>query len=322
MLTLFQAIQSLIDNITVTDKQEENITSSVNNITSTLEDDETLNLKECFLNGSYERDTIIRPLDDIDIFAVLDEEEWKDEYGHLSNPQSVLTKMKKFLDSQHDYQGKVKQDRPCVTVQLSDKSFDILPAFEFGEAGYHIPNYDLESWTLSYPKTLSESLVDAHQNYNYKLKHIIKAIKYWNRLNDKMIPSYHIEEIAIKIFYYDAFSNFEKSIRKWFNDAANYLDLSKFKSKNEYDNFIKKLEKTKNKLNNAKEYLDNKNEVEAKKLWKEVFEKEFPIVDEEEAKAFSKSLTEGSLKIATTGLLSTTVGKSVAASKGFFGDAH
>ncbi|BBQ06095.1 SMODS domain-containing nucleotidyltransferase [Elizabethkingia anophelis] len=321
MPTILQSIQSLVDNITVTDKQEENISSSVNNISSTLNDDDnTLNLKETFLNGSYERDTIIRPLDDIDIFAVLDQEEWVDENGNLPSPQSVLTKIKNFLETKNDYKGKTKQDRPCVTVTLSNKSFDILPAFEFGETGYQIPNYDLASWTLSYPKTLTDSLNGAQRDYSYKLKDIIKVIKYWNRLNDKIIPSYHIEEIAIKLFYYDSFSNFEKSIRKWYNEAEDYLESDKFKSENEYDKFKKKLEKAKNQLNEAKQYLDDKNETEAKKIWKEVFGKEFPIVDEEEAKAFSKSLSEGSLKIASSGLLSTTAGKTVSASKGFFGD--
>ncbi|PVV55069.1 SMODS domain-containing nucleotidyltransferase [Chryseobacterium sp. HMWF035] len=320
MPTLLQSIQSFIDNITVTDKQEENITSSVNNITSALEDDETLNLKETFLNGSYERDTIIRPLDDIDIFAVLDEEKWCDEYGNLPNPQSVLSKIKNFLDKQNDYQGKVKQDRPCVTVELSNKSFDVLPAFEFGEMGYQIPNYDLASWTLSYPKTLSESLSNAHKNYNYKLKNIIKAIKYWNRLNDKIIPSYHIEEITIKVFYYYSFTNYEQSIRKWFNDAELHFESNKFKSDSEFDKFKNKFEKTKNMLNEAKYYLDDKNESEAKKIWKEIFQKEFPIIDENEAKSFSQSLSEGALKISSSGALSTSVGKSVSASNGFFGD--
>lgn len=322
MATLLQSIKTLIDNITVTDKQEQNISSSVNNITTTLEDDETLKLEETFLNGSYERDTIIRPLDDIDIFAVLNYEEWTDDYGNLPNPQSVLSKIKNFLDKQNDYKGKVKQDRPCVTVELSNKSFDILPAFEFGETGYQIPDYDLASWILSYPKTLSESLDNAHKDYNYKLKDIVKAIKYWNRLNDKIIPSFHIEEIAVKVFYYDTFSNFEKSIRKWFNDAEYHIESSKFKSETEYDKFKKKLEKTKNKLNEASDYLDNKNENEAKKIWKEIFQKEFPIIDEEEAKEFAKLLSEGSLKMASSGVLSATAGKTVSISKGFFGDVH
>lgn len=321
MATLLQSIQALIENITVTDRQEGNISSSVNNIISTLEKDDALFLKESFLNGSYERDTIIRPLEDIDIFAVLSEDDWTDDYGNLPNPQSVLSKIKRYLDGQNDYKGKVKQDRPCVTVKLSDKSFDILPAFEFGNTGYQIPNYDLLSWTLSYPKTLTDSLNDAQKDYSYKLKNIIKAIKYWNRLNDKIIPSYHIEEVAIKIFNFTTFENYEKSIRKWFNEAHHHIEENKFKSYQEYEKFIKKLNNTKDKLNEAFDFLENKKEADAKRVWKGVFGKEFPIVDEEEAKAFSKSLSEGSLKIAGSGLLSTTSGaSSISASKGYFGD--
>lgn len=320
MATLLQSIQTLLQNISVTDRQEENISSSVNNITSTLEKDDALFLKESFLNGSYERDTIIRPLHDIDIFAVLNEEDWTEDNGDLPKPQSVLSKIKNYLDKQHDYKGKVKQDRPCVTVELSDKSFDILPAFEFG-TGYRIPDYDLLSWTLSYPKTLTDSLNDANKDYSYKLKSIIKIIKYWNRLNDKIIPSYHVEEVAIKILNFTTFENYESSIRTWFNEAHHHIEDSKFKSYQEYEKFINKLSKTKNKLNEAFDFLENNKEADAKRVWKEVFGKEFPIVDEEEAKAFSKSLSEGSLKIASSGLLSTTSGtSSISASKGYFGD--
>ena len=56
----------------------------------------------------------------------------------------------------------------------------------------------------------------------------------------------------------------------------------------------------------------------AEKNWKEIFGKEFPTVDEEEAKNFSKALSEGSLKIGSTGALSTTAGSAIGASKGFF----
>lgn len=319
MLTLLQSISKLIENISVTDKQEENIKASVNNITNTLKKDDTLHLKETFLNGSYERDTIIRPLDDIDIFAVLDTSYWKDEYGGYKKPQSVLDRIKDYLNKQNDYEGKVKQDRPCVTVQLSNKSFDILPAFE-QSTGYLIPNHDLQSWILTYPKILTEQLREAHGNYNYKLKDIIRVVKYWNRQNDKIIPSFHIEEIAIKIFKYGTFENFQKSIRRWFENAECYLESSKFKSDTQYEDFKNKLKKVKTKLQEAKKFLDDKNEYEAKKIWKEVFGKEFPTVDVEEAKQFSKHLSEGTLKVTSTGLLSTTVGKTMAASKGFYGD--
>lgn len=318
-MNLLQSISKLIEKISITDKQEENIKASVKNITTTLEKDDTLHLKETFLNGSYERDTMIRPLDDIDIFVVLDESYWKDDFGVMRKPQSVLDKIKDFLNDQNDYKGKVRQDRPCVTVELSNKSFDILPAFEQIE-GYLMPNYNLESWIPTYPKILTENLKNAHRDYSYKLKDIIRVIKYWNKLNGKMIPSFHIEEVAIKIFKFKIFENFEKSIREWFEKAECNLEINKFKSNTQYDDFKNKLNRTKTKLQNAKEFLDKDNQYEAKKIWKDVFGKEFPTVNEEEAKLFSKHLSEGTLKATSTGLLSTTLGKTMAASKGFYGE--
>lgn len=262
---------------------------------------------------------MIRPLDDIDIFVVLDESYWKDNSGARKKPQSVLDKIKDFLNDQNDYKGKVRQDRPCVTVELSNKSFDILPAFEQIK-GYLMPNYNLESWIPTCPKILTENLKDAHRGYSYKLKDIIRVIKYWNKLNGKMIPSFHIEEVAIKIFKFKTFENFEKSIREWFEKAECNLESNKFKSNTQYDDFKNKLNRTKTKLQNAKEFLDKDNQYEAKKIWKDVFGKEFPTVNEEEAKLFSKHLNEGTLKATNTGLLSTTLGKTMAASKGFYGE--
>lgn len=223
------------------------------------------------------------------------------------------------MNDQNDYKGKVRQDRPCVTVELSNKSFDILPAFEQIK-GYLMPNYNLESWIPTCPKILTENLKDAHRGYSYKLKDIIRVIKYWNKLNGKMIPSFHIEEVAIKIFKFKTFENFEKSIREWFEKAECNLESNKFKSNTQYDDFKNKLNRTKTKLQNAKEFLDKDNQYEAKKIWKDVFGKEFPTVNEEEAKLFSKHLNEGTLKATNTGLLSTTLGKTMAASKGFYGE--
>lgn len=321
MATLLQCIDSLIDNISVTDRQEENIKNSVSNIENHLNNSENdLNIDSTFLNGSYERDTIIRPLDDIDIFAILNREDWEDEFHHLPSPQKVLTKIKDYLNSLNDYKDKVKQDRPCVTITLSDKRFDVLPSFNQNDSGFLIPNYDLKSWISTYPLQLTEDLNNTHKNCNYKLKQIIKVVKYWNRLNDKVIPSFHIEEIAIRIFSINTFKNFEEAIRIWFNNAKNNLSSNKFKSYDEYDLILKKINKVANNLNEAKSKYDNNEEGEAIKIWKEIFGKEFPTINIDEAKNFSKSLSEGTLKIGSTGILSTEIGKNVAPSKGFFGE--
>ena len=320
MLTLLQCIDTLIDNISVSDRQEENIKASVSNIEGYLNDKENgLSVSRTFTNGSYERDTIIRPLDDIDIFAVLKRDDWKDVYGQLPNPQSVLSKFKNYLNGLNDYKDKVSQNRPCVTVELSDKDFDILPSFELVGGGYEIPNHDLKSWITTYPEQLTSDLEYTHKKCNYKLKQLIKVIKYWNRDKGKVIPSFHVEEVAINIFKINSFKNYEEAIRLWFNNAEYNLKSYKLNSNDEYNAIMKKIKSVRDKLNDAKAKYDDGKEGDAIQIWKDVFGKEFPTVDIEEARQFSKSLSEGSLKVGASGLLSTTVGKAVSSSKGFFG---
>ena len=320
-MTLLQCIDGLIENISVTDRQEESIKASLSNLEDHLNYKENgLFVSRTFPNGSYDRDTNLRPLDDIDLFCVLKRDDWKDENSNLPEPQSVLTKIKKYLNDQPDYKDKVRQDRPCVTVELSNKNFDVLPAFEEFGGGYSIPNHDLKSWTYSYPEQLTTNLNNIHRERNYKVKPTIKGVKYWNRENQKLIPSYHIEEIAITIYNINSFTNLEESIRIWFNNAEYYLQSQKFKSDEDHSNAINKIRKVKDKLNDARAKYDNGKEDEAIQIWKEVFGKEFPTIDTEEAKSFSKSLTEGSLKISSAGTLSTVTGNTITASKGFFGD--
>ena len=321
MATLLQKIKEMIDNISVTDKQEDTINTATNNLSNHLTKDENdLDIDSTFVNGSYERDTMIRPLDDVDIFAVLNRDEWTDDYGNLPKPQAVLNKIKNKLNSISDYKDKVTQDRPCVTVTLKAINFDVLPSFEESFGGYLIPNYDLESWTYSYPEQLTNNLNDSHRNNDYKLKDVIKAVKYWNRENKKLIPSFQIEETMISYFNINKITNYEEAIRLWFNNSEYYLEKNKFKTNNQYDDAIKKIKSVRDKLNKAKEHIDNKENDEAIQIWKDVFGKEFRLSDVEEAKAFSKQLSEGSLKAASTGAISSTVGRNIPASKGFYGD--
>ena len=322
MASLLESIKSMIDNVSVTDRQEESIETSTNNLNDHLTDDENkLDVESTFVNGSYERDTIIRPLDDVDIFAVLNRSEWEDEYGNLPSPQSVLTKIKNKLNSIVEYKDKVSQDRPCVTIKLSDKNFDVLPSFEEFGGGYKIPNYDLETWTYSYPEKLSEDLKTCHRTNDYKIKQIVKVIKYWNReKNKKRIPSYHIEETIIEYFNVYSITNFEDGIRNWFNNAESYLRKSSFNTDNKYDDSIKKIKKAKEKINEAHDLNNDNKTEEAKKLWKEVFGREFPIADKEEAKSFGKKLSEGNLKVSSSRALSSSIGRNIPSSKGFYGE--
>ena len=319
MSTLLQSIDKFIENITVTDRQEDNIKSSFDNLkTNLMKEESNLSVKEVFLNGSYERDTIIRPLDDIDLFAVIDQTDYA-ENGLDPNPQSVLTKFKNYLNGLSDYKDKVKQDRPCVTVVLSDKNFDVLPSLRKSGALY-IPNSDLNGWVFSDPKTHTDNLNRINRNRNYKVKSIVKAVKQWKRETNQNIPSFHVEEIAIIVFNIWTFANLEEGIRLWFEHAEGNLQVGRFKSYDEYSKVKEKIKKVKEKLQEAKKLLDEKKEGEAKKIWKDIFGKNFPAIDDNEAKAFSESLSSGNLKYSTTAGLSASAGTAMATLKGFYGD--
>lgn len=318
-MTLIQSIESLLDKITITDKQTETISTTYNNIKSLLLKTESeLDGETVFQNGSYDRDTIIRPLDDIDLFFVLDKEKYVDDDGKYPNPQTVLTKIKNYLNDTADYKDKVKQDRPCVTVHLSDKKFDILPCFGDDENGYQIPNGDLSGWIFSNPVKHSERLTAVNKKNN-KTVPLVRIIKYWNKENKKLIPSFHIEEITIEIFNAVEFSNYEEGVYQWFHNALNFLGSGKFDSADDYEAAKKKIEKAKKKIADAHAFYMDDKEGEAIKLYKEVFGDKFPTISEEEAKELNEQMKKGELKMNSTGILSTIGSIAVPPTK-FYGD--
>lgn len=323
MATILQCIDEFIDNISVTDRQEENIEGSVKNLTECItKKDSDLNIKEVFVNGSYERDTIIRPLDDIDLFVVFDPEKYLDAFRNKPNPQAVLTKIKNYLDKANDYKDKVFQDRPCITVELSNKKFDLIPSFPAGEDVYWIPSRDLLGWDLTNPVTHSKRLDEINIKRNYLVKKVVKAVKKWKRDMELNLPSYHIEEVAMSLFNFQEITNIKMAIEKWFQFAptAGYLSASKFKSYEEYEKTLKKINGTYGLFEKATLQLLTKRENEAILIWKSIFGSDFPTTTEEEAKSFSKSMLEGSLKISPSGIINQTAGKTVPQSTGFFGE--
>lgn len=313
-MTLNQCVENFISNITPTDYQENSIDASFNHLKDILEDDDCpLNFTEVFLNGSYYRRTIIRPIDDIDVFAVFEPETSE------PSPQSILTSLKKYLDKPGKYEGKCKQDRPCITIELTGKHIDVMPAIKEDDH-YVIPNVDLSGWMRTRPKKLSSELNDANRNNGYKLKKVVMAVKSWKRKKDLPLPSFHVEEIAIKIFADNNLENYRCGIIKWFNHAQSYLNEHRFRTESKYQQVKTAIQAVKEKLNEAEKCMNDHEEPTAKKIWKEIFGSDFCIIDVEEARSYSQNLSEGNLKYSLAGGLSTIAGSAIAASKGFYGE--
>ena len=319
MATLLQTINKFIDNITPSDLQEDVVQGAYDNLESYLTSDTcTLNIKEVFLNGSYIRGTMIRPINDIDVFAVIDDTDYYIN-GQEPNPQSVLTSFKNYLNSIGDYKDKCRQDRPCITIDLSKLHIDVMPALRHAGA-LKIPNTDLSGWMFTDPKTHNQMFSDIDKRRGYKVKDVVKAVKRWKNNRNLPLPSFKIEVIAGYVFNIWDFKNAEEGIRLWYDNAEGYLTLAMTGSYSKFEIVRDAVRETKQQIDDAKEKVDNGNQAEAIKIWKDVFGRDFPTIDANEAKSFGAAISEGSLKWSATAGLSTSVGNAIASSKGFYGD--
>lgn len=318
-MTLLESIKEFVDNISLSDRQEDTVSASYDNLKKHLKctSNKANNLAviEVFQNGSYMRDTIIRPGFDVDVYAVINQREYGDNTYQRPNPQTVLTRFKKYLNALSDYEDKCTQSRPCITIELLKHSFDVMPAI-CEEGAYLIPNENLTEWNFSDPFTHNSLLDKVQKLRGYKVKNVIKAVKRWKNDNCDRLPSFHVEEIAINIFNLFNFTNLRQGIELWFDYAENYLRSELFNSFAQYEAARDKIHSAKKKLDDAKDLKDN----EAQKVWKDLFGKDFPVVDEEEARSFSDSLVNGTLRYGTTGLSTSVGSRVIAASKGFYGD--
>ena len=284
MCTLLHHINQFIRNIDVTDRQEESIKNSYEHLEYKLLNAQ-LGVQEVVLTGSYMRDTMIRPVDDIDLLAIIN---WP--YGkQFPSPQSELSKFRSRLNKVHDYEDKAVQDRPCITVELSDKKFDILPTLRV-ERVLYIPNQTLTGWmAIADPEEHTRRLNAIDAKYHGMVKKVVKAVKHWKRENRQNIPSFHVEEVAIQIFNMKSIGrgirtlifckeeirNLEEGIKAWFSGAGFYLNPECFKSKEEYWKVRDRIKNENEKflridLCNCMGY-----EVDSKSTWREIFGSEF-----------------------------------------------
>ncbi len=110
-----QSFRTMLSNLNPTEKQRAAIQTTRDTIDQALGNDPNIHLfsseQPSFLTGSYSRYTIIRPLDDIDLYV-------KIHYGmHAKDksPRGILALMAKALRRRY-IQTRIDVDSPCVVI--------------------------------------------------------------------------------------------------------------------------------------------------------------------------------------------------------------
>lgn len=207
MLTADEAFAKFRSRLELNQKEQKNASKRQQEIRAHM--DESFDVDEDFLTGSYARYTKTKPLKDVDIFCVLGEE----ERNYRSKPPvTLLTAVEDALAEKYgtdyvtkqrrsvcvDFGVKVQEDRTDYQVV----SFDVVPAFADGD-DYEIPDTaTTEGWTKTNPRVHADKAVEAQKAYSSEWKGLVRMMKYWNNHHEKPIkPSFLIEVMALEVLH-------------------------------------------------------------------------------------------------------------------------
>ena len=217
MMSVAQALQHFISGLELTTGQQRKAAEQKEVVRGYLA--RGLSLERHFLSGSYARNTAIRPLHDIDMIIVLDPR----YHGELRNdrPTRCLKEVRRVLDLSYPNKSLPDLQNRSVNIEFSETGigYDVVPAFAHGSA-FYIPDRETDGWILSNPEKHKSFSTRANEAAGKKLKPLIKALKYWNTEQGKLVRSFHLEVMCCHEMNSPADSYLD-GLYQLFNGASN-----------------------------------------------------------------------------------------------------
>lgn len=169
-----------------------------------------------FLQGSFARKTMLKPLRDIDKVVIL-----AAKYAHLlrdpNGAQQVATVVENALRDRYP-NAKFERARHAIQMDLGQNtfSFDVVPAFEVDDGTGDVwimdlgKNLDESGWKRSNTRRLMQAVSDRNKATEGAFVHQVRHVKHFVRTKlDGILPGLHVEAIAYtcitsKMSYADA----------------------------------------------------------------------------------------------------------------------
>src|SRR5215831_11490606 len=229
-LTVAQAFTEFAAKLRPTPAQEEVIATRRSGVEGFLASaypaGSTMPLKQLRVIGAAGRKTLIRPVDDIDVFAVFDHRQVWGQYKHDS--KLLLYRVREALDA---YRVQTVGSRgQAVRLFYSDPpAVDITPAFPFhhwlfgNQEGFVIP-YGDGAWIRTDPYVHHDFMAKRNQSLENHLKPLIRLLKRWNSAHSKRLGSFHLEMIAQDVFGKMS-GNTRLNVVFFFKEAGRHLNV-------------------------------------------------------------------------------------------------
>lgn len=232
MLTVEEAFRKFKNRLELNENEQKNASKRHTEVRDYLA--AKFKIDRSFLTGSYARHTNTKPLKDIDIFFVLEE----DEAHYRSNsPSVVIDDFYSVLVEKYGEDAVRKQARSVnvdfgVVVDADDNtdyrvvSVDAVPAFANG-SDYEIPDSGTGGWIKTNPEIHASKAIAAHQAFSNEWKGLVRMVKYWNnnaRHGEKPVkPSFLIEVMALQCLYGGWQGRFDYEIQGFFSTLADRI---------------------------------------------------------------------------------------------------
>lgn len=228
MLTPNEAFRKFRSNLELTQKEQDDASRRQRNIRALM--DQSFNIADDFLTGSYRRWTKTKPLKDVDIFCVFHDDE-RLQYRDNKAPSIILAAVEDILVKEYGRKN-VHTQRRSVTVDFPDTndeervmSFDVVPAFT-KSSHYEIPDTATsKGWTETNPKVHSDKATAANDAFGGEWKGMVRMAKSWNRAKEKPIkPSFLIEVMALDVLRRPFGGDFPYEFMSFFATMADRID--------------------------------------------------------------------------------------------------
>lgn len=202
----------------ISPKNTNQVSISWNKIRETIYKNSNI-ISNSFLTGSYIRHTKINPIDDLDIFfqinlSWLSLECENSKFKILSNwnnylyeteynykcylsPIKIINHIWNIVKSRYSRTIEQSRNWECYTAFFAsyNLTIDCVPSIQLKSGDYLIPYWwNNLFWKKTNPRIDKVKIDKLDKVYGWKLKDIIKILKYWNKkYNNSRFKSYHLE---------------------------------------------------------------------------------------------------------------------------------
>lgn len=174
------------------------------------------------LMGSASKNTIIRPLDDIDVLAVFSnvnkawDKYWNDSHAFIYRIRDAYSGT---LIQQVGTRGQAVR-----FFYKTGGHVDVAPVFSRGDGVYHLPD-GTGGWILTAPTVAKDWFDERHRALGYRLAPLVRLAKAWNRVHSKRMRSFHLETASASMFK-NLGGNHRSALQRFFEWAPNWLDVN------------------------------------------------------------------------------------------------